>query len=109
MKEISDGEVSLSKWIKSGDHRGIDLPLEREYKIFVRVSGAKERTWITLLHGFPTCSWDYAKVTPFLENHFRILAFDFLGFGHSEKPPHHSYSIQEQTDLTEAIWKRLGI
>jgi pimeloyl-ACP methyl ester carboxylesterase len=31
---------------------------------------------------------------------------DFLGFGASEKPAEHDYSLREQADLVEAIWAR---
>src|SRR5207302_7473060 len=43
------------------------------------------------------------------EPSFRVLAFDFLGFGNSDKPRRHEYTIGEQADLTEALWQRLGI
>src|SRR5882724_7518607 len=33
----------------------------------------------------------------------------FLGFGDSDKPRDHEYSIGEQADVTEALWRRLGI
>ena len=36
----------------------------------------------------------------------RVLAFDFLGFGDSDKPAEHDYSIHEQADLCERLWER---
>jgi pimeloyl-ACP methyl ester carboxylesterase len=38
-----------------------------------------------------------------------LLLFDFLGFGASEKPAEHDYSIHEQADLVEAMWARDGV
>jgi pimeloyl-ACP methyl ester carboxylesterase len=35
-----------------------------------------------------------------------LLLVDFLGFGASEKPTAHEYSIREQADLIESIWAR---
>ena len=37
------------------------------------------------------------------------MLFDFLGFGDSDKPADHVYSIHEQADLTEALWRRFGV
>src|SRR6185436_6847318 len=54
-------------------------------------------------------SWDWARVADMLEPSFRVLTFDFLGFGDSDKPRNHVYSINEQADLTEALWRRLGL
>jgi pimeloyl-ACP methyl ester carboxylesterase len=64
---------------------------------------------MTLLHGFPSSSYDWARVSPRLAAHHALLLFDFLGFGASEKPATHEYSIHEQADLVEAIWAREGV
>ena len=34
---------------------------------------------------------------------------DFLGFGASDKPPDHDYSLHEQADFVEALWARDGV
>ena len=71
----------------------------------VRVAGP----WLTLLHGFPTSSWDWAPVAPALAARYRLLALDFLGFGASAKPRRHRYRIAEQADLVEALWRHHGV
>ena len=38
-----------------------------------------------------------------------MIAFDFLGFGLSAKPPNHDYSLFWQADLTEELVRRYGI
>jgi pimeloyl-ACP methyl ester carboxylesterase len=35
-----------------------------------------------------------------------VLAPDFLGFGASEKPREHEYSLTEQADLIESLWEQ---
>lgn len=60
---------------------------------------------MTLLHGFPSSSHDWAKVTPALARVYSLLLFDFLGFGASDKPRDHVYSLHEQADLVEALWR----
>ena len=77
--------------------------------MFCRVSGRTAAPWLTLLHGFPSSSWDYAKLLPGLEAGFRVVAFDFLGFGDSDKPRSSRYTIHQQADLTEAVWRHFNI
>jgi pimeloyl-ACP methyl ester carboxylesterase len=61
---------------------------------------------VTLLHGFPSSSYDWARIAPRLVRDHELLLFDFLGFGASEKPAEHDYSIHEQADLVETLWAR---
>lgn len=65
--------------------------------------------WLTMLHGFPSSSHDFAKVAPALVGDHKLLTFDLLGFGASDKPAEHEYSIFEQADLVEALWDRFGV
>lgn len=98
--------MTLESWIAGGRQALVELGgLPR--RIFVRTGGAGP--WCTLLHGFPTSSYDWHKLWEDLGQFRRLLAFDFLGFGDSEKPADHEYSIAEQADLTVALWTRLGI
>jgi pimeloyl-ACP methyl ester carboxylesterase len=75
--------------------------------VFVRRMGAGPL--MTLLHGYPSSSYDWAKVAPALAARHALLLIDFLGFGASEKPTDHDYSLHEQTDLVEALWRREGV
>jgi pimeloyl-ACP methyl ester carboxylesterase len=98
--------VTSDRWFAGGERLRIALAAG-SFEIFCRVGGSGP--WLTALHGFPTSSWDWAKATPSLERRFRVLCLDFLGFGDSDKPRAHRYSIFEQADLTEALWRALGI
>jgi pimeloyl-ACP methyl ester carboxylesterase len=60
---------------------------------------------MTMLHGYPSSSHDWAKVAPALAARHSLLLPDLLGFGASEKPADHVYSLHEQADLIEALWK----
>ena len=64
---------------------------------------------LLILHGYPTCSYDYHKVIPMLEKRFRVVIHDHLGFGFSDKPLDYSYSLMEQTDQAIQLWQHLGI
>jgi pimeloyl-ACP methyl ester carboxylesterase len=78
-------------------------------RVFARVDGPDGAPWLTLLHGFPTSSWDWAPVVERLRGERRILTLDFLGFGDSDKPPRHRYSLLEQADVVLAAWAWAGV
>ena len=81
------------------------------YDIFYRDEDAREecRGTIFLIHGFPTASWDWDKVWPELNRHYRLVAPDMLGFGFSDKPSPHDYRIMEQADICEALVRYLDL
>src|SRR5207245_707609 len=56
-----------------------------------------------------TSSWDWEPVARELSRHHRLLVFDLLGFGDSDKPTGHDWSTFEQADLVEALWRRFGV
>jgi pimeloyl-ACP methyl ester carboxylesterase len=64
---------------------------------------------LLILHGYPTCSYDYHKVIPMLEKNYRVVVHDHLGFGFSDKPLNYSYSLMEQADQALQLWHQLGI
>jgi pimeloyl-ACP methyl ester carboxylesterase len=64
---------------------------------------------ILVLHGFPTSSWDFAGVLPRLSARRRVILFDFLGYGLSDKPRDHAYSLFEQADVATAVARAFGV
>ena len=60
---------------------------------------------LLLLHGFPSSSFDFAALIRCLGD-VDALTFDFLGFGLSEKPTDHVYSLLWQADLVEEMVAR---
>jgi pimeloyl-ACP methyl ester carboxylesterase len=96
----------IDAWWDGGERLAIDV-VGTERQIFVNRMGSGPS--MTLLHGFPSSSHDWAKVAPALSEKYALLMPDFLGFGASDKPRDHTYSIHEQADLIEAVWAREGI
>jgi len=90
--------LSIDEWEKKGDYLTIN-----GHRIFVIDTAAKHKETILLIHGFPTSSWDWAKVWNALSAGYRLVAMDMLGFGLSAKPAPHKYSIHEQADIVESI------
>ena len=78
------------------------------HKIFVRErAGATDRPPLLLLHGYPSSSYDWRHAFDELERH-RLIVFDFLGYGLSDKPRDHVYSLQTQADIVEAVAERFA-
>ena len=94
--------MRLDDWKQAG--RTFDFEGRR---IFYRDEGAGEV--LVCIHGFPTASFDWVKLWPELTRRFRVIAPDMLGFGFSEKPRRHTYSILEQATLHEALLAALGV
>jgi pimeloyl-ACP methyl ester carboxylesterase len=78
-------------------------------KIFCVDLGPKDAPAILFLHGFPTSSYDFHRLVPALSPNFHLILPDFLGFGFSDKPARHRYSIFEHADMVEALANACGI
>ncbi len=79
----------------------------KKRKLFYRVGGEGEP--ILLLHGFPTSSWDWKDIWENLSHDYKLLSFDYLGFGFSDKPKGGHYSIFEYANQAEDFLQELGI
>jgi pimeloyl-ACP methyl ester carboxylesterase len=78
---------------------------DRRIHVFERDSSG---TPLVLLHGFPSSSYDWRHLLE-VESERPALAFDFLGFGLSEKPRDHTYTLAWQADLVEdLVGRHLG-
>src|ERR1041385_6578102 len=64
---------------------------------------------LLLVHGFPTSSYDYRGMMERLSAHFRCIAFDFPGYGLSDKPVAYSYSLFQQADALEGLLQALPV
>lgn len=98
--------VSPGSWEARGRYAEI-----LDHRIFVIDEPAvhEEQGTILLIHGFPTSSWDWWKIWPALNAHYRLVTLDLLGFGFSDKPAPHDYRIMEQADVCEVLVEQLGL
>jgi pimeloyl-ACP methyl ester carboxylesterase len=72
-------------------------------RIFVRErDGSPGDARVVFLHGYPSSSFDWRHVFEKLPGR-RLIAFDFLGFGLSDKPRDQRYSLGTQADIAEAV------
>lgn len=63
---------------------------------------------LLLLHGFPSSSYDFRGVVDRLGDQ-PWLTLDFLGFGLSDKPRPHRYSLLEQADIVGEVVADAGV
>lgn len=89
----------VGEWRARGDGESFR---GRRIHVFHRDGGSPA---LLLLHGFPSSSYDWRALLD-LEGDRAILAFDFLGFGLSDKPRDHLYTLGWQADLTEDLVRR---
>ena len=79
----------------------------RGHSIFVRAIGSGDP--VLLIHGFPTSSLDWHRVEDRLCGRFRMISFDLLGFGLSDKPLNGDYRMAAQADLAQAVLAHFGV
>ncbi|XP_009881285.1 PREDICTED: mesoderm-specific transcript homolog protein isoform X3 [Charadrius vociferus] len=98
---------ALLSWRSSGAYF-----IYKDQNIFYRDStgAVGSSDIVVLLHGFPTSSYDWCKIWEGLTQRFhRVIALDFVGFGFSDKPRPHRYSIFEQASIVEGLVHHLGL
>jgi pimeloyl-ACP methyl ester carboxylesterase len=98
-------DPQLTEGVREWQRRGASERF-REHSIHTFRQEA-EGPLLLLLHGFPSSSYDWRLL---LEEDMpsNVLAFDFLGFGLSDKPRGHDYSLFRQADLSEELVRRHG-
>jgi pimeloyl-ACP methyl ester carboxylesterase len=88
-------------WLRAGEVETVN-----GRRIFIRERDGAGPP-VLLLHGYPSSSYDWREQFELLAER-QLIAFDFLGFGLSEKPPEQVYSLNMQADLVESIVARRG-
>ncbi len=63
---------------------------------------------VLVIHGFPTCSFDWRLVVDRFARERRVVTLDLLGYGLSAKPDQ-PYSLFAQADLVEEVTRRRGL
>lgn len=99
---VEDLSAPTKAWLASGRHVEIDGK-----RLFVVERGAGPV--LLLMHGFPTSCYDWRGVIDALAGSYRCVAFDFPGYGLSDKPVAYSYSLFQQADAVEGLARALGI
>ncbi|KAF4371835.1 hypothetical protein F8388_009226 [Cannabis sativa] len=76
------------------------------FRWFCVESGSADNPSVILVHGFPSQAYSYRKVLPILSKDFHPIAFDWLGFGFSDKPQRgygFDYTLDEYVSSLESF------
>lgn len=68
-----------------------------------------DKETILFIHGFPSAAWDWHYQWKYLAGQYRLICLDLLGFGLSDKPAKHQYSLLQQADIVEALLLQQGV
>ncbi|KAK3003313.1 hypothetical protein RJ639_018335, partial [Escallonia herrerae] len=82
------------------------------FRWFYIESGSADNPPIILIHGFPSQAYSYRKAIPILSKNYHAIAFDWLGFGFSDKPqPKYGfdYTLGEYVSSLESLINELAI
>jgi pimeloyl-ACP methyl ester carboxylesterase len=95
--------MELPPRVAAWRERGRDAEFRgRRIHLFERDGGEPLQLF---LHGFPSSSYDWRPLLE-RETEHAALAPDFLGFGLSEKPREHAYTLHWQADMVEELVRR---
>ena len=81
-------------------HRG-------QHRRYVKEDPGEEPS-IVLLHGFPDNLHLHDRLVPYLSSR-RVVTFDFLGWGASEKPSNYPYTAKNQIGELDAVIQQLKL
>src|SRR5215831_11754606 len=79
-----------------------------QHRIYVREYPGAEPA-IVLMHGFPDNLHLYDRLLPHLSPPRRVIAFDFLGWGSSDKPPGYPYTAANQVGDLDSVITQLDL
>jgi pimeloyl-ACP methyl ester carboxylesterase len=97
---------TAESWKARGRH--LTLCGYRIFTVDVPAAGAEQHPPLLVLHGFPTSSFDFHRVVDRLAADRRVLLFDMLGYGLSDKPDL-AYTFALQADIAAAFVGLLGV
>ncbi|MBC7006149.1 alpha/beta hydrolase [Photobacterium sp. BZF1] len=102
MYETKELSKEALEWKNSGEYLNID-----GNNVFYHDQG--EGPVIILIHGHPSSSYDWKEVVTLLKSKARLVSFDLVGWGLSDKPTAFSYSLMQQADIVEKLANHLNI
>src|SRR5262249_11457162 len=79
-----------------------------QHRIYVRDHPGAEPA-IILMHGFPDNLHLYDRLSPYLSPPRRVVLFDFLGWGSSDKPFGYPYTTDNQVGDLDVVITQLGL
>ncbi|MFE0521110.1 alpha/beta fold hydrolase [Streptomyces sp. NPDC058954] len=89
-------------------HRHVEID---DVRVFYResVPDRADAPVLLLLHGFPSASHQFRRLIDSLGSHYRLIAPDYPGFGHTRTPDGFEYTFDRLADITEGFVQSLGL
>ena len=100
---IQAPSISLDDWHQDGHA----VPFQT-HQVWWRCLGNPGAPPLILIHGFPTCSWDWAWTGPKLSERFFLVMPDLLDYGHSIRARGVAVDLKIQADMIEALVQTLN-
>ena len=94
------------EWYRGGEYFTWTSATEnnrgRQVQVFYRTFGDRSKPPVVLVHGYPTCSFDFRELIPLLQDDYFLCTLDFPGFGFSDKPQDgYSYMLKDDALLLD--------
>jgi len=99
---IQKAPLSFAQWKQCGKYFEW-----RDHNVFFQRGGKGQV--LLMLHGFPTCGWDWCWISRHFVERFHMVVPDLLDYGQSLNAKRKACSIMEQADMIEALMKHRGI
>src|SRR5919109_130212 len=79
--------------------------------IFAREAGPPDAPALVLPHGYPCSSFQFRRLMPALADRWRMIAFDWPGFGYSgtPNPAVFPYDFDAYADVLARVGNALGL
>eukprot|EP00966_Prymnesium_polylepis_P317886 7343243-Prymnesium_polylepis.1 len=99
--------ADVQAWERSGNY--IEVFGRRLFYIDTASSAPAAKRTFLVVHGFPSSSFEYHRALPLLAAHGRVVIPDHLGFGLSDKPPDHHYSLFDHAENLLELCRLLSL
>lgn len=99
---ITPSPVSYDDWKQDGNFFSFG-----SHRVFYKEFG--EGSPLLMIHGFPTCSWDWSWITDDLKDKFKLIIPDTMDSGSSKNPYRRKVTVMEQVDMLEALLEKLDL
>ncbi|MCU1453597.1 MAG: Epoxide hydrolase [Acidimicrobiales bacterium] len=104
--DVGDVDAAVTKWEAAGEH--ITVGPHQVWCARFLATTYVGKPPLLVLHGFPTCSFDWRPVLEILRAERDVVVVDHLGFGLSDKPDLR-YGLRLYADGAEAAIAHLGL
>ncbi|NVJ96984.1 MAG: alpha/beta hydrolase [Alphaproteobacteria bacterium] len=93
---MQQAPIALDKWGKCGKYFEW-----QDHHVYYQRGGNGEA--MLLIHGFPTCSWDWCWVSRPLIQDYHLIVPDLLDYGRTLNSRKKTCTIMDQADMLEAL------